>query len=220
MGVAAIIPAYNEEQTIGVVVEVLLTCPVIQEVIVVSDGSTDATVQVASRYPVQVVALEQNLGKGGAMKAGAQRTNCDVLLFVDADLVGLNRTHINALVEPVLSGKTVMSIGVFSEGRVSTDLAQKIAPSLSGQRAVKKQFFDAVPKLETSRFGVEVALTNYAERHDVEVVRVPLPYVSQVTKEQKRGLFLGLQARMEMYKDIVRSMLTDNKFHDEDDDDR
>lgn len=216
MSVAAIVPAYNEEQTIGVVVQALLSCPVIDEIIVVSDGSTDDTVYVASAYPVKVVTLPQNVGKGGAMKAGSANTSCNVLLFVDADLVGLQRSHIEALVEPVLSGKTAMSIGVFSEGRVSTDLAQKIAPFLSGQRAVRKDLFDAVPKLEDSRFGVEMALTHYAERHGVDIVRVTLPYVSQVTKEEKRGLIPGLQARMEMYKDIVRSMLPDKKAHDED----
>jgi glycosyltransferase involved in cell wall biosynthesis len=154
-----------------------------------------------------VVALEQNVGKGGAMKAGANHASCDVLLFVDADLVGLQAMHIDALVEPVLSGRTEMSIGVFSEGRVSTDLAQKIAPSLSGQRAVKKAFFDTVPKLESSRFGVEMALTHYAERRGINIIKVPLPWLSQVTKEEKRGLLPGLQARLEMYRDIVKSML-------------
>ncbi|HKM43805.1 MAG TPA: glycosyltransferase family 2 protein [Limnochordia bacterium] len=207
MSVTAIIPAYNEEQTVGLVVEVLLASRVIQEIIVVSDGSTDSTVKVASQYPIKVVALEQNVGKGGAMKAGANHASCDVLLFVDADLVGLQAMHIDALVEPVLSGRTEMSIGVFSEGRVSTDLAQKIAPSLSGQRAVKKAFFDTVPKLESSRFGVEMALTHYAERRGINIIKVPLPWLSQVTKEEKRGLLPGLQARLEMYRDIVKSML-------------
>ncbi len=218
MSVAAIVPAYNEEHTIGGVVEALLSCPVIDEIIVVSDGSTDDTVSVASRYPVKVVALQQNVGKGGAMKAGSTHTACDVLLFVDADLVGLQTSHIHALVEPVVSGRTAMSIGVFSDGRVSTDLAQKIAPSLSGQRAVRKDVFDAVPKLEDSRFGVEVALTQYAERHGIAIVRVTLPCVSQVTKEEKRGLILGLQARMEMYRDIVRSMLPGKKVQEDYDD--
>ncbi len=214
MSVAAIIPAYNEEHTIGVVVETLLSCPTISEVIVVSDGSTDGTVAVAKQYPIKVVALEENVGKGGAMKAGARHTECPVLVFFDADLVGLRTSHIDALLEPVLRGRTDMSIGVFSDGRVSTDLAQKIAPSLSGQRAVRKELFDAVPKLETSRFGVEVALTQYAESRNVDIVRVPLPSMSQVTKEEKRGLVQGLYARMEMYRDIVRSMLS----HDESDD--
>ncbi|NLL47122.1 MAG: glycosyltransferase family 2 protein [Firmicutes bacterium] len=211
MSVAAIVPAYNEEQTVGLVVEVLLASSIIDEVIVVSDGSTDNTVEVASRYPIQVIALEENVGKGGAMKAGANQATSDVLLFVDADLVGLQCKHLEALLEPVLSGQTEMSIGVFSEGRVSTDLAQKIAPSLSGQRAVRKTLFDAVPKLESSRFGVEMALTHYAEHRGVEVVKVPLPNLSQITKEEKRGFIPGLQARMEMYRDIVKSMLTDHE---------
>lgn len=216
MSVAAIIPAYNEEQTIAVVIETLLSSAHVDEVIVVSDGSTDKTAQVASKYPVKVVILDANVGKGGAMKAGAKATNCEILLFIDADLVGLRVEHVYALLEPVRSGKTVMSIGVFSEGRVSTDLAQKIAPSLSGQRAVKRELFNAVPKLEDSRFGVEVALTSYAERNGVEIVKVSLPSLSQVTKEEKRGFLLGLHARIEMYMDILRSLVTEKKTSDED----
>lgn len=206
MRTAAIVPAYNEEQTIGQVVEALLGCQLLDEIIVVSDGSDDRTAEVARRYPVRVVELVENVGKGGAMKAGADATTCEVLLFVDADLVGLNREHIEALLEPVLSGRTEMSIGVFSEGRLTTDLAQKIAPSLSGQRAMRKDLFDRVPKLEHSGYGVEMALTQFAERNGIDVVRVPLPTVSQVMKEEKRGLVKGLCARMKMYWDIVRSL--------------
>lgn len=206
MNVAAIVPAYNEEHTIGMVVEALLRCSSIDEIIVVSDGSSDRTAQIAGQYPIKVVDLAENVGKGGAMKAGAKSTECPVLLFIDADLLGLQATHIDALLEPVLSGKTAMSIGVFSDGRRSTDLAQKIAPSLSGQRAVRKELFDAVPKLESSRFGVEVALTQYAERHEIEIVRVPLPALSQIMKEEKRGFVQGFCARIRMYWDIVRSI--------------
>lgn len=206
MRVAAIVPAYNEEQTIGPVIEALLECRRLEEIIVVSDGSDDGTAEVARRYPVKVLELEQNVGKGGAMKAGANETNCEVLLFVDADLVGLHTEHIEALLEPVLSGRTAMSIGVFSEGRRSTDLAQKLAPALSGQRAVRKDLFDQVPNLEHSGYGVEIALTQYAERHNVEIVRVPLPTVSQVMKEEKRGLVEGMRARLKMYWEIVRSL--------------
>lgn len=206
MRVAAIVPAYNEEQTIGPVIEALLECRRLEEIIVVSDGSDDRTAEVARRYPVKVLELEQNVGKGGAMKAGANETNCEVLLFVDADLVGLHTEHIEALLEPVLSGRTAMSIGVFSEGRRSTDLAQKLAPALSGQRAVRKDLFDQVPNLEHSGYGVEIVLTQYAERHNVEIVRVPLPTVSQVMKEEKRGLVEGMRARLKMYWEIVRSL--------------
>ena len=90
--------------------------------------------------------------------------------------------------------------------RRSTDLAQKLAPALSGQRAVRKDLFDQVPNLEHSGYGVEIALTQYAERHNVEIVRVPLPTVSQVMKEEKRGLVEGMRARLKMYWEIVRSL--------------
>ncbi len=206
MKVAAIVPAYNEEHTVGSVLQVLLNCSLIDEVIVVSDGSKDGTVGVVKEYPVRIIELPENMGKGGAMKAGAKSTDCDVLLFVDADLVGLTTDHFRLLLEPVLSNKTVMSVGIFYEGRRSTDLAQKIAPSLSGQRAVLKDFFDSVPKLEKSRYGVEVALTQFAERSGVNIIHVPLPALSQVTKEEKLGLFHGLFCRIKMYWDIVRSL--------------
>lgn len=212
MRVAAIVPAYNEEKTIGEVLEVLLECPILAEIHVVSDGSEDRTTFVASKYPVQVLDLKENVGKGGAMKKGAQRTECEVLLFIDADLVGLHCDHIESILKPVLTGATSMSIGVFSEGRRSTDLAQKIAPSLSGQRAITKELFEQVPNLDDSRFGVEIALTRYAEQQGIKVVSVPLPAVSQVVKEKKRGLAKGFWARVKMYWDIVRSIsITKNK---------
>ena len=53
MSVAAIVPAYNEEQTIGVVVQALLSCPVIDEIIVVSDGSTDDTRKMVQDWIVE-----------------------------------------------------------------------------------------------------------------------------------------------------------------------
>jgi len=203
---AAIVPAYNEEKTVGAVIATLLNCPSVQEVIVVSDGSSDNTAQIARDYAVTLVDLKTNVGKGGAMKAGAAETDCEVLVFVDADLVGLRCEHIETLLQPVLSQKTAMSIGVFSEGRPSTDLAQKIAPSLSGQRAIRKELFDQVPNLEHSRYGVELALTRYAEQRGVDIVAVPLPALSQIVKEKKLGFVKGVKARLEMYKDIIKSI--------------
>ena len=63
MGIAAIVPAYNEERTIGMVVEALLDCPAIDEIIVVSDGSTDQTVQVAQGYPSKSLLCRKMWGR-------------------------------------------------------------------------------------------------------------------------------------------------------------
>ncbi|NLJ80652.1 MAG: glycosyltransferase family 2 protein [Firmicutes bacterium] len=206
MRVAAIVPAYNEEKTIAGVVEILLQCPLINQIVVVSDGSTDRTAAIAKNFPIKVVELEENVGKGGAMKAGAMVTEEEILLFIDADLVGLRRTHLEKLLNPVLAEECSMSVGVFAEGRLPTDLAQKIAPSLSGQRAVKRELFESVPKLERSRYGVELALTRYAEEHKINVLSVTLPELSQVMKEEKHGITQGFAARLKMYWEILKSI--------------
>lgn len=206
MKVAVVIPAYNEERHIARVLRVVVPLERIDDIIVVSDGSTDRTAQVAGRFRrVRVIELECNMGKGAAMVAGARAADADVILFLDADLVGLTREHVMGMVEPVLRGEADMTVGVFGEGRLATDWAQKIAPDLSGQRAVKRQLLEEVPGLESVGFGVEVALSRHAEKNGARIVYVPLLHVGQVMKEEKAGLWRGLRARARMYWEIIRA---------------
>lgn len=205
MKVAAIIPAYNEALNIGRVLHRLVRCDDVHEVIVVCDGCEDNTAAVASRYNVTVVELPENVGKGGAMVAGVRRTDADVILFLDADLIGLSLTHIQALLAPVVSGAADMSLGVFDDGRPVTDLAQKLMPFLTGQRAIRRDVLQRIPELEQSRFGVEVALSRYADKHGLTVVKSELVGLAQVMKEEKAGVWKGLRARMQMYWEIIRT---------------
>ncbi|MGB4502494.1 MAG: glycosyltransferase family 2 protein [Dethiobacteria bacterium] len=205
MDVAAIVPAYNEEKTIGAVLEVLTKCRLINEVIVVSDGSTDDTVKIALQFDgVQVVELPENRGKGGAMKAGLEQTAAEIVLFLDADLIGLTEDHVNALLQPVLENQALMSLGVFEKGRIATDLAQKVAPYLSGQRALQRDLLRDLSDLDLTRFGVEVALHRYMEENKIPVALVNLPDLSHLMKEEKLGLWKGLAARGKMYWEIIK----------------
>ncbi|WP_277623727.1 glycosyltransferase family 2 protein [Candidatus Contubernalis alkaliaceticus] len=199
----AIIPAYNEGKTIGNVVSVLKGVPLINDIIVVSDGSTDSTVQVVKDLGVKLIELVENRGKGGAMKAGLECTVADIILFLDADLLGLTTTHVYELVQPVIEGEAEMTVGLFEKGRVATDLAQKVAPYLSGQRAVKRTLLENVSGMDMARFGVEVALTKHIENSRVKVKEVLLKDMSHVTKEEKLGVIKGLAARAKMYWEIV-----------------
>lgn len=207
MSITCIIPAFNEEKTIGNILDVLKETDAIDEIIVVSDGSMDNTAEVASSKGVIVIDLKENIGKGGAMKAGLEQTKSEVVLFLDADLIGLTPTHIKSLLEPVVKGRVSMSIGVFSGGRRTTDLAQKVAPYLSGQRAVKRELLHTMSDLELSRFGVELALTRLIEKDKIKVEVVELPDMSHVMKEEKLGVLKGFLARLKMYWEIINYLL-------------
>ncbi len=202
--IVAIIPAYNEEETIGKNLKVLNDSGWLSEIVVVSDGSTDKTVEVAESYGARVIELKENVGKGGAMKAGLDCIRSEIILFLDADLIGLTHKHIEDLLVPVIQDKTDMTVGIFEKGRVTTDFAQKVAPYLSGQRAVKKNVLENISNLELSRFGVEMALNRHIERNHVRVKEVILEDVSHIMKEEKFGVFRGFAARMKMYWDIVK----------------
>jgi polyisoprenyl-phosphate glycosyltransferase len=204
MDAIAIIPAYNEEKTVGQVLAVLKENPLIKKVIVVSDGSTDNTVDVSKSYGVEVVELSENRGKGGALKAGLDNFKAEVVLFLDADLIGLTQKHVHNLLEPVINDEADMTIGIFEKGRIATDFAQKMAPYLSGQRALKFSLLEQISDLDVARFGVEIALNRFMESSEIRVKEVALKDMSHVMKEEKMGVWKGMAARMKMYWEIIK----------------
>lgn len=204
----AVVPAYNEEERIASVLGALEACDLVQGIVVVSDGSTDATVEAALRHQATVIALPANLGKGAALRVGIDAAEADYYLFVDADLVGLKPRHAESLLLPVLEDEADMTVGVFGHGRAATDFAQKVAPFLSGQRAVKKSVLQGMDRLEATRYGVEVALTRYAENAGIRVLVVRLEDLTHVMKEEKLGLVRGFCSRLKMYWEIVRNVST------------
>lgn len=210
MNVTAVIPAYNEEQTIAGVVKCVKSIEKIQKVIVVSDGSTDRTAEIARDCGADVIELNENVGKGGAIKAGINECGTEIILFLDADLIGLTEKHVLDLIEPVINDKADMTVGIFKKGRIVTDLAQKVTPYLSGQRAIKKSIIEKLHNIDITRYGVEVALTKYVEKHSVRVQEVDLPDMTHITKEEKLGLIKGVHARLKMYWDIVKILSSYN----------
>ena len=206
--VAVIIPAFNEEQRILTVLAAAKASKLTTEIIVVDDGSVDRTSEVArSVSGVQVIRLKKNQGKGGAMVKGVQATKAPILAFIDADLGGLTGQHIDDIIRPLLSGQCDMCVGIFRGGKVWSDMAQRVAPFLSGQRALKRELFEAVPYMSELRMGVEWGLNNAADRRKAKVVRVLIRGVSNCAKEQKLGILPGLRARGLMYKEITEAMV-------------
>jgi len=207
MKISAIVPAYNEEERIAKVIQPLKATELIDEIIIIDDGSKDKTSEIVKSYNVRLIQLEGNRGKAEALKRGIAECNSEVLLLLDADLIGLTPEHIKDLLTPVLQETADMTIGIFAEGRLITDLAQKISPNLSGQRALKASLAKQLVDLDTKGFGIELALTDLAKRENLKIKRVIMKNATHVMKEEKLGLVKGTLWRFKMYKDIVKYWL-------------
>lgn len=198
--IAVVIPAYNEAQTVAEVVRVaLLLTP---DVTVASDGSSDDTAAVARAAGAKVVELNPNVGKGPALHAALKATAAEYVLMLDADLLGLTLEHLNILSGPVLAGRLDMSIGIFDGGGLMTDLGNKLAPHLSGQRACHRTWLLNVPGLGEERWP-EPAITDALKRSGARWDYVELPGLAQVMKEEKRGFWKGVGYRSKMYVDLL-----------------
>ena len=224
--VAAIIPAYNEADRVVAVLETIANSHSVGEVLCVTDGCTDDTAvhvaafiagRDAAATPVRLLELTQNIGKGGAMAHGAHHTDAEVLLFLDADLIGLKSSQVDEMLEPMLrpSDPADMTLGLFGAVRGGPlgwwlGWCHRAAPSITGQRAIRRDLFLSTPGLTRSRFGVEAAITRWVQSDpSLKVDFVYLHSVTHPIKEEKLGLIRGSRNRMRMYRDIGQTLISD-----------
>ncbi len=209
VGTTAIIAAYNEEKTLGDVLRVLTRSPLIDEVIVVSDGSTDGTVDIARSFDVKTIALRENAGKGYAMRIGVDNAAHDVLFFVDGDMYNVSDEHIEALVLPVLDDECDMNIGVRNRGAILNylHLEMQCGPVLSGIRVMRREVFETVPPQYQARYKIEAALNCFCSRSGFRQRHTVIHNLNHVIKESKRGLFDGLVSRGGMMREVFLVLL-------------
>jgi dolichol-phosphate mannosyltransferase len=99
---SVVIPAYNEERTIGILLEDIRSVPLKEtgfkiEIIVVDDGSTDKTAKIVSSFKNVRYIHQTNQGKGAAVQRGVRECTGDFLLVQDADLEYDSRDYIPML---------------------------------------------------------------------------------------------------------------------------
>lgn len=204
--VTLIIPAYNEAGTIANVIKVAKRSELIDEVIVVNDGSTDNTLSICEDNKIKTINILKNKGKGNAIWEGIKSSESEIFLFLDADLIGLNDKHIKILIEPVLLRETEMTVGIFKNGEYWTTLSQKITPFLSGQRAVRQEVMRSMTDFSKSGFGIETLLTIHVRKNKIAYETVFLKNLTHLVKEKKKGLIKGFLYRMKMYYEILRQI--------------
>lgn len=201
----AIIPAYNEEKNIAAVIRALKQSPMISEIIVVNDGSTDMTGDVAKAEGARVI-TQENKGKAAAMAVGARAANADVIFFADADLLGFTVDHIRDVIAPVQDGRAGMSVGIRGWGNTPMWVMKYVLPVIGGERALRRDDFlrlSAHPAAK--RFGIETVMNAYCKKHRIYVILVRMYGVSQIRKEQKYGLWKGFRARVRMFAEIIKT---------------
>jgi len=185
------IPTYNEEIAIGSVV--LQAQQYADEVIVVDDGSSDATVSIARGAGATVLEHDENKGKGGAIQTLLRCVQSeDIQAFVLLDGDGQHIPHgIPEVADPVLEGDCDISIGSrYLESETETPLYRRVgqrvldlmtmgsartavSDSQSGFRALSPK---AVSRLtiRTDGMGVESDMINSAVESDLGITEVPI----------------------------------------------
>lgn len=111
MKISVIIPVFNEEKVISECLTSFLRQTWKElEIIIVDDGSTDATVNIAKDFPVKIL-FQEHLGPGKARNKGAEVASGEILVFVDADMT-FDSKFVELLTKPIRSGQV---IGTFSK---------------------------------------------------------------------------------------------------------
>lgn len=198
-----VIPAFNEADRLPGVLAAVMGHPFFDRVLVVDDGSSDKTTEIALRYGAELLPISENRGKTRALRLGLEAVRTSHVVLVDADLVGLTHAAITALIAPVVSGHCFASVSLRGNApwiwrRIGIDY-------ISGERVFPIALI--VDRLEAlddlPRFGFEAYLNELLVAGGQPISIVHWPEVISPTKVLKRGLWHGLIADAGMIVDIA-----------------
>ncbi len=189
--VSVVLPAYNEQSTIAAVVDSCRSALPTSEILVVDDGSTDATAARAEAAGARVVRLPVNRGKGVALRLGIERAAGDVLVFLDADGQDDPR-DIPALLREIDSGADLVVgsrfLGHFDRGAITpinrfgnqalTSVVNmlfgvRLTDTQAGFRAVRRSLLERLT-LRAHHYDIETDLLLQAVKLGGRAVEVPV----------------------------------------------
>ncbi|MCS7204767.1 MAG: glycosyltransferase family 2 protein [Leptospiraceae bacterium] len=217
--VSVLVPVYNEEKTIGIVLQKLLKLPFVKEIIVVNDCSNDNTEEVIlgflQKHQDKIIYQknEKNSGKTASIRKAKALATGDIIIIQDADLE-YDPDEIESVIEPIQKGVADVVYGsrflVKKAARVLYYyhyIANKFLTHLSNlftnlnmtdietcYKAFRKEYFKDMP-LTSKGFGMEVEITATIGKMPVRVYEVPISYYGRTYEEGKKiGFKDGLYA--------------------------
>ncbi|XHH08362.1 MAG: glycosyltransferase family 2 protein [Candidatus Bathyarchaeia archaeon] len=197
MLISIVIPLYNEEQTIGNVIERVQTAMkqtgLKYEIIVADDHSFDNSLTVVKEYAVRLYSLTAHVGKGMGLRAGFAKAAGDVIVTIDSD--GSHRPEeLPRLLSPVLHGKADLVIG--SRYLHQKNVAAKklnvfgvklfnliiqmfigvyVTDSQSGYRAMKREVLE-IQHLKSGGYEIETEMLVKTAKSHYRVLEVPISF--------------------------------------------
>lgn len=223
--VSVVMPLFNEERTLPLIVAQVLAQPSVGELVIVDDCSTDGSHAVAVRLAqtdarIVVFRHEQNAGKGAAVRTGLQRVTKEIVLIQDSDLE-YDPADYPRLIRPILDDFADVVFGsrfIGSEAhrvlyfwhslgnQFLTLLSNMVTNlNLTDMECCYKVFRDSVAArlvIEENRFGIEPEITAKIARMKVRIYEVSVSYRGRTYAEGKK---IG-------WKDGVRAIVAILKY--------
>jgi glycosyltransferase involved in cell wall biosynthesis len=225
---SVVMPVYNEAATIRQIVNAALAQPMVAEVIVVDDGSSDATWELLNALRgenarIVVHRHETNCGKGAAVRSGISMATAPIVLIQDADLE-YDPAEYQKMLQPILDGRAAVVFGsrfIGSEmhrvlyfwhavGNRFLTLLSNMATNLNltdmecGFKAFRREVFQKI-ELRENAFGFEPEITAKVARLGVPIYEVAISYSGRTYAQGKK---VGWRDGLSALKCIAKYNLT------------
>jgi glycosyltransferase involved in cell wall biosynthesis len=207
--ISVVICAYNEERTVGAVLEKLKKHPYFTEIVVVNNGSTDTTGSVIKKHMaldprIRMVEVVKNQGLGYGLCKGILETKCDIVVRQDADLE-YDPDELTNLVEPIAKGHGQVCFGSrmlvrkahkaqyfynYLANKLFTFVADMLANiNLTDVETASKAFdgplIRSIP-FKTKGFQIEIEMLFKLRAHGAVFYEVPISYYGRSIAEGKK----------------------------------